>query len=310
MRGSPIYQASQLVKLLSVFGTSKHRAKKAARTAGAKTWHEVGQHLGIHSFSTANLYRSVWIEALRYGKETFAVQDITKLSSEIVSSFLDAKISDGLRYGSFNTYCSALEKLSVGLNKWEHQQGKNANYDWTAEIQAAKIEARDVLDRSVETRAYQDPVGLIKAISDPLYRTIAAAQYDIGARISELDHVQPEQFLENKRFEIIKGKGGKDRISEFRQSKPYENYRLLVIENINPNYEKFTFSRNQYRLAIKAAADKSGQKYTGSHGLRWNYAQERFRALQQSGRTREEALVQVAHEMGHNRGDITERYLR
>ena len=310
MRGSPIYQASQMVNLLTVFGTSKHRAKKAARAAGAKTWHELGRHLGIHSFSTANLYRSVWIEALRYGKETFAVKAITKLSPEIVSSFLEAKISDGLRYGSFNTYCSALEKLSLGLNKWEHQQGNNANYDWTAEIQAAKIEARDVLDRSVETRAYQDPVGLIKAISDPLYLTIAAAQYDIGARISELDHVQPEQFLENKRFEIIKGKGGKDRISEFRQSKPYENYRLLVIENINPNYEKFTFSRNQYRLAIKAAADKSGQPYTGSHGLRWNYAQECFQAIQQNGGTREQALVQVAHAMGHNRGDITEHYLK
>ena len=310
MRGSPIYQATQLVNILTNCGQSKHRAKEAARAAGAKSSHEIGQKLQIHSFNTANLYRSVWIEILRYAKENFAVKDITKLSATIVSSFLDEKISNGMKYTSYSVYCSALEKLTVGLNKWEQEQRKEASYDWSAEIQAAKIEAKDVLDRSVETRAYKDPIGLIKAISNPLYQTIAAAQYDIGARISELDHVHPGQFLENKRFQIIKGKGGKDRISEFRQLKAYENYRRLVIENINSNYDKFTFVRNQYRLAIKAAADKSGQKYTGSHGLRWNYAQERFKAIQQKGGTREEALVQVAQEMGHSRGDITEHYLQ
>jgi integrase len=299
-----------MLNLLTVFGTSKHRAKKAARTAGAKTWHEVGQHLGIHSFSTANLYRSVWIEALRYGKETFAVKDITKLSPEIVSSFLEAKISDGLRYGSFNTYCSALEKLSVGLNQWAQEQGTAAHYDWTAEIQAAKTEAKKVLDRSVESRAYKDPMELVTAISNPVYQTIAAAQYSMGARISELDHVRPEQFLGNKQFQIINGKGGKDRISEFRHLHVYELYRQLVTENLNPNYDKFTFDRNQYRLALKAAADQTGQPYTGSHGLRWNYAQECFQAIQQNGGTREQALVQVAHAMGHNRGDITEHYLK
>jgi hypothetical protein len=84
----------------------------------------------------------------------------------------------------------------------------------------------------------------------------------------------------------------------------------LVNNNLNPRYDKFTFDRHQYRLALKIAASKSGQQYCGSHGLRWNYAQERFVALQQSGLTREEALVQVSHEMGHSRGDITEHYLR
>lgn len=313
MRGSPIYQATQLLNTITAFGQSKHQAKKVARAAGAKDWHEIGQHLKIYSFNTANLYRSVWIETLRYGKETFAVNDITKLSPVVVSGFLETKIADGLKYASFNAYCAALEKLTVGLNQWVQEEGTEAistGYNWTAEIWAAKKEAREVLDRTVETRAYQDPLKLISAITDLAYQTIAAAQYSIGARISELDHVRPEQFLGGGQFQILDGKGGKNRVVEFRHENVYEQYRQLVINNLNPYYNKFTFDRNQYRLALKAAADKSGQAYTGSHGLRWNFARESFLAIQQSGGTREQALVQVAHEMGHNRGDITELYLK
>lgn len=314
MRGSPVYQVTQVLNSIAAFGESKHQAKEAVRAAGAKTWHEMGQHLGVYSFNTINLYRSISIEASRYAKEAFVIKDITKLSPEVVSGFLEAKIADGLKYGSFKTYCAALEKLAVALKLWAQQHETESNdyhnYDWSAEIQEAKIEAKEVLDSIVETRAYEDPEGLIKAISYPSYHVVASAQYSIGARISELDHVRQEQFLGDDQFKIIKGKGGKDRVVEFRHGNVYEQYMQMVINNLNPHYDKFTFNRNQYRMALKAAADKTGQAYTGSHGLRWNYAQERFQMIQQGGGTWEEALVQVAHEMGHSRGDITLHYLR
>jgi site-specific recombinase XerD len=309
MRGSAIYQATQLLNTMTAFGQSKHQAKEKARAAGARDWHEVGQQLKIHSYNTANLYRSVWIETLRYGKEAFVIKNLEKLSAAVVRGFLETKIADGLKYGSFKTYCAALEKLAVGLRQWAQKEEREA-YNWTAEIQAARKEASEVLDRMVATRAYQDPEGLVRALSNPVYQTIAAAQYSCGARISELDHVRPEQFLGNRQFQISRGKGGKDRIAVFRDSKVYEKYRQLVIDHINPDYGKFTFDRAAYRQALKAAADQTGQPYTGSHGLRWNFAWERFQAIQQNGETREQALVQVAHEMGHNRGDITEHYLK
>ena len=66
MRGSAIYHATQLLNIMTIFGKSKHQAKEAARAAGARDWHEVGQQLKIYSYNTANLYRSVWIETLRY----------------------------------------------------------------------------------------------------------------------------------------------------------------------------------------------------------------------------------------------------
>ena len=93
----------------------------------------------------------------------------------------------------------------------------------------------------VETRAYQDPEGLVKAIANPAYQTIAAVQYSTGARISELDHVRSGQFLGNRQFQISRGKGGKDRIAEFRQEQVYEKYRQLVIGNLNPDHLQVYF---------------------------------------------------------------------
>lgn len=310
MRGSPIYQATQLLKIVTAFGQSKHQAKEIARSSGAKDWHEIGQNLGIYSYNTANLYRSVWIETLRYGKEAFFIKDIERLSGLVITGYLERKIVEGIKLGSFNAYCSALEKLTVGLNQLAQEKGTATAYSWTAEIKAAKDEAKEILDSFVETRAYVDPISLIKAVSLPSYQTIAAAQYSIGARISELDHVRPEQFLEDYQFHILKGKGGKNRIVKFRHHKIYDQYRQLVNNNLNPSYDKFTFDRHQYRLAIRIAAIESKQHYRGSHGLRWNYAKERFNEIQIKGGTREEALVQVSQEMGHSRGDITEYYLQ
>jgi hypothetical protein len=133
-----------------------------------------------------------------------------------------------MRYNSFKTYCAALEKLSVGLNWWaQHEKPEPNNYNsynWTAEIQIAKAEAKELLDSNVKTRAYRDPA------------------------------VKPEQFLGNKQYQIVRGKGGKDRIAYFRQEQVYEQYRQLVMGNLNPDYNRYTLARGAYRQALKAAA--------------------------------------------------------
>ena len=65
-----------------------------------------------------------------------------------------------------------------------------------------------------------------------------------------------------------------------------------------------------YREAIKEAAQKVGQEYTGSHGLRHNFAQNRMNELQSMGAGYQTACHMVSKEMGHERPSITETYLR
>jgi len=76
------------------------------------------------------------------------------------------------------------------------------------------------------------------------------------------------------------------------------------------NFDRIEFDERAYRKDLQRAANLTGQKYHGSHGLRWNFAQERFHNLMENGYTYEQALAQVSKERGHERADITKHYLR
>ena len=66
-----------------------------------------------------------------------------------------------------------------------------------------------------------------------------------------------------------------------------------------------------YRETLKVATAQSNYPYTGSHGLRWNFARDRFKKIQIKGSVSyEKALSIVSHEMFHQRPDITEHYLK
>jgi len=86
----------------------------------------------------------------------------------------------------------------------------------------------------------------------------------------------------------------------------YKNIEEMLMEK-----ENMQFDKDDYREALKEAALLSDQDYTGSHGLRWNFAEERMEELQEhTNMTYEERLQEVSWEMGHERADITEHYLR
>jgi len=308
MRGSIKWQVNQVFQTINQIGSSKHMAKMEARAEGHTTWHEIGKNIDIYSYSTLDLYRDVAKDLMNYAKEQFSIKDIEKLNSEVVKSFLETKIADGVKYSTFQTYAAALEKLEVALNKYSEINDKGNTYNFSETIREIRQEAREVLDRSVETRAYEDPKGLIENIKDEKFQILAEVQYNGGFRISEINHVSPEQFKENNIFEVWDGKGGKDREIQLPEN-VYSEFKELVENNINENYNKFTFDENQYREAIKEGAELSGQEYHGSHGLRWNFAQETFAELQESGFSYEESLQEVSNLLGHERPDITEHYL-
>jgi len=306
MRGNINWQVHQVFKEIIAFGQSKHEAKELAREQGAKTWHEIGKSIYIYSYATADQYRDIAKEAFRYAKENYGVKDIEKLSSEHIKSYLESKIADGIKYSTFQKYAAALEKLEVALNKYAetHNTGKVYNFD----LSSVREQAREVLERTQPTRAYENPRALIENIRNNDYKIIAQAQYEGGFRVSELNHLSEKNFKEGNVFQVISGKGGKDR--EVPLSK--ETYEALksLLGKADPSDGKYKFDMNDYRNALKEAAEKSGQEYTGSHGLRWNFAQEKFAELQQQGKTYEQALQEVSHLLGHERADITEHYLR
>jgi len=312
MRGSTVYQVQLVFQTVNEIGSSKHTAKAEARADGAATWHQVGKELGVYSYSTADAYRDVWRACLDHAKQTAGIRDIEKLSGEAVRAFLVSKVDQGVAHATFSQYAAALEKLEVALNRYAEQHGTGRQYAFSPEIQAARNVAGQ-LERFDGSRAYADPDRLVVAVAQEPHNLAAALQREGGARISEINHVASPQLhglREDRHSGVLKGwlavegKGGKER--EIGVSP--ETYARL--ERVISGERRFEFDKDAYRAALKEAAAKTGQEYKGSHGLRWSWAQERHAELQERGLTYDQSLAEVSQEMGHERGDITEHYLR
>jgi len=100
------------------------------------------------------------------------------------------------------------------------QAGKDTTYEFREAIKEIKQEASQVLDRTVETRAYESPNSVISAIRDEKYQVVASIQYEGGARLNEVWRIEKEDLKGIKQdphtgkqigaIEVV-GKGGKER---------------------------------------------------------------------------------------------------
>ncbi len=308
MRGSPLYQVNQVFDKVISYGKSKHEAKEQAREifeAQNKNldWHEMGKNLDVYSFATADQYRMVARDMLEFARQEYGVKDIEKIDSGIINSYLESKIEKDIKYSTFLSYAAALEKLEVALNSYAevHNTGKVYEFD----LSNARQEAQLALEKTDASRAYENPKNLIENINDKTFKTLATAQLEGGFRVSELNRITEKNFANNNVYRVIDGKGGKNREVQL-NSETYNSLKNLV----NAAGGKLIFNMDSYRSTLREAAAASGQEYTGSHGLRWNFAQEKFTNLQAEGKTYEQSLQIVSNLLGHERADVTEHYLK
>lgn len=301
MRGSINYQIQQVYAQINEINTSKHTAKELAVKEGNTTKHEIGKQMGIHSYATADAYRDVWRDFLKETKENFGVKNIENITGQHIQSYLESKIEKEIAHSTFMQYSAALEKLEVALNRYAEDKDTGKEYNFSENIANVREIAHQELSRFDDSRAYQDPEKLISNIQDERFKLAATLQYQSGLRLKELGELREK----DGQFKVL-GKGGK-----IREVNIKENLKEQVREYLKQNNFKFTETeKNQYRETLKQSALNTNQRYTGTHGLRWNYAQERFNNLQEQGKSYNESLVKVSQELGHERADITEHYLK
>ena len=307
MRGSIIHQVQTLFKESGInrIGTSKHADKEAFRSSTDKkvAWHEIGQNTGIYSYSTADDYREIWISAGRYAKVHFGLKDIEDITGAHLQAFLAAKIEEGVKHATFMQYAAGLEKLAVALKMYAESHDTGKVYDFSGDIDVARKKAHKTLQRFDGVRSYENPKELIEKLEDPIHKLIATIQYIGGARLDEVYGIMPDSLMADNRV-TVKGKGGKIRDIRIRP----EHYAHLE-EHLNKEGH-FRFDKGKYLYHLKKASEESKQQYNASHGLRWNFAQNRMQEVQKNGKVYEQGLVIVSQEMGHERADITEHYLK
>ena len=125
-----------------------------------------------------------------------------------------------------------------------------------------------------------------------------------GLRCSEVAGLKGSDVDKENLVLHIKGKGGRKRTVEL----PAD-----LAEQLNESKE-YLFTPNQawkskFYQAVRKAARALGIKISGLHRLRSNYAQDKYTKLRAKGLTDRQARQKIAHELGHNRIDVTKGYI-
>ena len=280
------------------------------------TSHQINKEARIFSQKTLENTLSTWRDFGNFLREK-GIKDIEKATNRQVEKYLMEKIDKGVSHKEFQNVCARLTKLESALNIY----AKEDKYSFDKAIKFVKPIASVHLEKEIEARAYQRPDQLIQAISNEKFRLCAEVMHQSGARINEASMID-EKRMGGFRIDDVRGevgiinlegadtKGGKAR--ELMVSKEtYQKLEFYIKDNGKFNINRTSGERQKLREAIKEAAGITGQKYTGAHGLRHCYAQERVHEKENiQGKSYLNAIAEVAKEMGHERPSITEHYLR
>lgn len=340
------YQVHQLYKNsgMDCIGTSKHNAKKEQSSKLEKlvelkqlpkdaiNSHNIHKDIGIYSIRTRNEYQRIWKQVFTYAVENYQIREIKELKSQHINSYLMAHQENEKK--TIRNLIVAIQKLETALTKCNTDRQYNFQSALEKHVKLSKDKEFNYVDRS-----YADVKALIKGIDNDKYKLVAKLQNATGARISEVAHIEKNQ-LDGRKL-TYNSKGGKEMI---------KTLPVALANKLQSYLDKskkgiFAIDQNLYRTALKASAEKTGQNYTGTHGIRWSYAKRFFNDKMDKlfekayvkklcekikysvAYVREhiftmknqeltplkenqlnKILIQVSEALGHNRPDITKHY--
>jgi hypothetical protein len=289
--------------------------------------------LGLRSFGSWKVYK---YEAHRFGEfmltsgiftllDTLSVRNaMAEYLEERLSHFVERKRSRQ----TMETLLAALGKFEYAVNHYIEQHGIEVP-PLETEVLRREFYARSrrllrKYSKVFDNRAYPDPVRLIEAIHDGTYQLQASLQYEGGLRAEGAGAPSNRRVrnpltvggLHGIGTDPVTGlpvgiiasveKGGK----ETAHYVSVETYRRL--ERYIQVNGKLESDYIDYVESINRAAKVTGQYETGrgSHGLKHNFAQERYLECISHGLSHEHALQQTSLETSHFRLRETLTYTR
>jgi len=298
MTGNINYQVNQIWNQLDGIKTSKKDARKLTANKGANG-HRVSEM--VHGTKYKKDVIQIARELGNFAKENFGIKDMQRINNDIVHKFIHNKIEDGVTQKSLKAYVTKLEKVHIGLSKIP-QQIKAHEKLFDREI--FKELRTDINKYAIKTghvnRAYINPQVIVNGMKGA--NNIAAQlQLNHGLRVSEATQISAEQLMSNNRI-IINGKGGFTRIITV------ENKLLNELKMHMKSSGNFSISYSKYEQNLHESVYKNGEKYNGTHGLRYNYAQAKYAEYMKT-MPHQNAMQKVSYDLGHKRAEITKNYL-
>lgn len=295
---SDIMRRSEMNEIGS--GITRSAETRAAIEHGAAGRHEIAAVTGIHSSLTLDRYKSVWRDYISYCRAEGYGKDPRTYGPVTVTDYMQHRIDAG---------CSAntLQSIGSALGKWaaacDRAYGGDRFASWAKPIAEARSIGRQICPRlDQETRAFTNPWNVIAAMSDPRARLAAEIQLTTGLRSMNVTRLQ----LNNDGSLYVRSKAGFT-VPNFKiPAKISAELRELADSSGRVNL----ISYKPYIAAIQAACAATGEKYTGSHSFRHNFAQNRYNELRAQGMSVDRAKLQVSEELFHHRLDVVDKYLR
>ena len=288
---------------------------------------------GIRSFGSWEVYKG---EAHRLAKfmhkkgrtsilDTLSVRDdMDEYLEELLAHYVEKKRSRQ----TMETILSALGKFEYAINHYIEIHALDMPRLETEKLRMEfYAHSRKLLGKSskvFDNRAYPDPLRLIEAISDGTFQLQASLQYEGGLRTEGVGAPSNRRLKNPLTSNGMRGigtdpvtafpvgvvasveKGGK----ETEHFVSVSTYRRL--EEYLDRHGKLESDYFAYVEAINTAAKATGQYASGrgSHGLKHNFAQERYLECINHGLTHEQALQQTSLEVSHFRLRETLTYTR
>jgi integrase len=144
------------------------------------------------------------------------------------------------------------------------------------------------------------------------HKIAAYIELEGGARLEACSLIKESQLVGVDYDEITqtlksviftKEKGGKEGYCYIK------NKTFVLLEKYIKENKVFKLDRQEYFKDLREVCNKLNIPCEGTHGFRWNFAQNRMYEYACAGYTYEQSLLLVSSEMKHNRASITEHYL-
>ena len=281
--------------------TTRGEETRAAIEAGASGRHQIAAETGIHSTLTLARYKATWRDYLSYCKDEGGYgRDPRTYGPESVRDYMQNRIDSGCSENTLQSIGSALSKWAAACDK---AYGGDRFATWARPISEARALGRQVCPRlDTETRAFSNPWKVIAAMDDPRARLAATIQLETGLRSMNVVRLQ----LNQDGSLYIRSKAGFT-VSHFAIS-PKISAELRKLAD--PSGKVNLIAYKPYIAAIQAACAAVGERYSGSHAFRHNFAQRRYAELRGQGLSVDRAKLVVSEELFHHRTDIVDTYLR
>lgn len=288
---------------------------------------------GIRSFGAWRTYKYESHRFVQYmsqkGRDNILkVKDVQDDMADYLQERLTDYAANKRSRQTFETILAALGKFEFAVNRYLeiHLPSDHPKLSTEQTRMSFYKKSKQLLkksSRAFENRAYPYPIGLIEVLHDGTYQLQAAIQYEgglraegVGAPSNQLKNPLTEKCLRGVTNDPVTGLPAGVIVSKEKGGKETEHYISVQtyqrLEEHISMHGKLESNYFEYIKEINKAARATNQYASGkaSHGLKHNFAEERYSECVAHGMTHERALQNTSLELAHFRLRETLSYTR